>query len=194
MKTFTQFLTKSAEPTVTLYHGGRGLEQRYTDTVAHTKGNWEYGPGLYLTTHYRTAYKYAKGGGRVYKVTVAQGQTAEDTPLDMATMKQFVDRNVIGRKKKEVLSSLESLSLAGSVRTVCAEVFINTILNHEAMVNSKSGVLKDFLAQHGADYRVVTRYGGDNETVLVVFNSKKIQDVKVVSPDTKEFEMPFKFK
>ena len=194
MKTFSQFLIESTGPTVALYHGGRGLESRYTDTVSHTKGNWEYGPGLYLTTHYETAYKYAKGGGKVYKVTVEQGQTAEDTGLDMATMKQFVDRYVVGKKKKEVLSALESLSLAGSVHTVCAEVFINTILNHEAMVNSKSGILKSFLAEQGADYRIVTRYGGHDETVMVVFNPRKIKGVSVVSPNTKEFELPFKFK
>lgn len=190
MKTFRTFITES---TISLYHGGRNLEQNYQETVAHKKGNWEYGPGLYLTTHYDTAYKYAKGGGKVFKVTVEEGQEADDVRLTREVIEQFAKRYVIGRKRQIVADAVNRNINRLKSDTISANTFINIIVNEGAIKNTDSGKFKDFLAQNGVDYIINTRYGGRDETVLVVVNPKKIKKVEVVSPNTKEFELPFKF-
>ena len=105
MKTFQTFLRESI-PTVTLYHGGRNLERNHLETIAHKKGNWEYGPGLYLTTHYDTAYKYAKGGGKVFKVTVEEGREADDVRLTREVIEKFAKQHVIGRKRQIVADAV----------------------------------------------------------------------------------------
>jgi len=190
VQTFQQFLAEQSLPTIALYHGGRDLKASFRDTIAHKKGNWEYGPGLYLTTHYNTARKYAKGGGKVYKVVVEKGQEADDTWIDEQDINKFVSDYILAAKRKKLLLDLgKHIGPKG----INADTFINLVLYYKAVTNSKSGKLKDFLSEHGVDYNIVTRYNGRDETVMVVINSKKIMNVSTVDPNTKDYELPFKF-
>jgi len=88
-------ITESAQPTMTLWHGGN-LKNGLTDTIVHKKGKWEYGPGLYLTTHYHTATRYAKGSRRLYKVTIEKGNNADDVYIDLPIVMEFVNSYVLG--------------------------------------------------------------------------------------------------
>ena len=55
-----EIIVKSSIPnTMSFYHGGN--LDRYDDNLIQRKGRFEYGAGLYLTTHYETAKKYARG-------------------------------------------------------------------------------------------------------------------------------------
>jgi hypothetical protein len=80
MLTFKEYLKEdsispSTEPnTMSLWHGG-DLEGAYQETISHKKGRSEWGPGLYLTTHYGTAQKYSKGSRKLYMITIKKGLT-----------------------------------------------------------------------------------------------------------------------
>ena len=57
--------------------------------------------------------------------------------------------------------------------------------------------MNSYLVEKGADYSIVKRYGGRDETVLVLFNREKIKSVKKIKSDlvlTTDYEKEFLFK
>lgn len=183
----------SGTRTITLWHGGRGLEADYLEVMAHKKGRWEHGPGLYLTTHYDTAVKYAKGGGKLYRVTVEEGRDISEVAVPIEDAIAFVERHVVGSKRKQVVADLrDNARRVGELR---AEVLVNLCLNWEAIPNSKTNLLRKFLIDHGVDYAKVSRYGGRAETVLVVINPRRIKRVEIVPASSiqDQFELPGEF-
>lgn len=178
---------------VTLWHGGRDLESSYDEVRSHKGGRWEHGPGLYLTTHYDTAAKYAKGGGKLYKVTVRPGTDISEVTIPFQDVLEFVKRNVKGRSQKEMIDDIKNSMSRRGIDQVPAEVVVNLCLNVGAIQNTKTAVLRQFLIDHGVDYAKVGRYGGRDEKVLVVINPKVIRKVEVVSAkDVKDgFQVPF---
>lgn len=185
-------LAESVE-TITLWHGGRNLESDYLEVRSHRGGRWEHGPGLYLTTHYDTAAKYARGGGKLYRVTVAKGTDISEVEVPIEDAIAFVNRYVVGSKRKQVVADLESNKRR--VGHLGAEVVVNLCLNHEAIPNTKTGALRQFLIDHGVDYAMVGRFGGRDETVLVVINPRKIKRVEHVRASTVKdgFQLPADF-
>ena len=165
---------------IVLWHGGRDLESGYPEVRSHGKGRWEHGPGLYLTTHYDTAAKYAKGGGKLYKVTVEEGTDIDDVTCPLEDAVQFVNRYVIGRKRKDMIDDLQRIMKRTNADQIRIEVLVNLCLNNEALPNSKTNVLRQFLIDHGVDYAWVKHYGGRDETVLVVINPRKIKKVEAI--------------
>lgn len=174
----SEIMTEAAN-TITLWHGGRNLESDYLDVQSHKKGRWEHGPGLYLTSHYETAVRYAKGGGKLYRVTVRQGRDISDVVISLDDAIEFVNRYVVGSKKKLMAADLRSN--VARVGHLNAEVLVNLCLNNEALPNSKTNALRQFLIDHGADYAFVSRYGGRDETVVVVINPRVISKVEIVT-------------
>jgi hypothetical protein len=61
-----------------------------------------------------------------------------------------------------------------------AEVMVNLCLNNEAIRNSDTGALRQWLIDQGADYARVANYGGNGETVVVVYNPRIIKSVEIV--------------
>jgi hypothetical protein len=181
--------------TLTLWHGGRDLESSYHEVRSHAKGRWEHGPGLYLTTHYDTAAKYAKGGGKLYKVTVRKGTDISEVEISFNDAMDFVNSNVKGSKRKQMETDLANNMSRRNAKSIPAEVMINLCLNCEAIPNTKTNVLRQFLIDQGVDYAWVNRYGGRNESVMVVINPKIITRVQVVpAKDVKDgFELPNTF-
>ena len=90
--------------TMTFYHGGN-LDD-YDEPVAYKKGRFDYGPGLcpgiYLTTHYGTAAKYAKGGRKLYLITVERGNDSESSYLKWDDVDRFLMAYCIKSKRNEV--------------------------------------------------------------------------------------------
>lgn len=181
--------------TLTLWHGGRDLEFNYKNNQSSKKGKWEHGPGLYLTTHYDTAYQYAKGGGKTYQVTVELGNNIYDVMLDISIVNDFVLKNIIKSKRKSVLQSLyDNMQRLNHTTTIRAEYVLNIIFNNNAISHTKTNLLAEFLINNGVDYGIATRFKGRDETVLIVYNKQKIQSIvtrpaKTVSLD--EWELPF---
>ena len=180
--------------TVTLFHGGKDLKQSFQSSeVNHSKGRWEYGPGLYLTTEYSIAAKYAKGNRKLYSVTVEKGTDISKVTLSLEEVKEFLSQYAVGAKRKEVLSYLQKTAdRMSTFPNVGAEYFLNVVINCDAVKSTNTGRLRSFLVDKGVDYCIESYEG---YPLLVVFNSSKIS--KVVEVDRsklKVFSMPFDWK
>jgi hypothetical protein len=182
-----------------LWHGGRDLEYNYREYPGSSKGNWEHGPGLYLTTHYLTARKYAKGNGKTYNVEIEIENkiNIEDINISLTSISEFVNNFVIGKKRKVFLDSVyENVERMNSKDKIKASHFLNLIINFDAINSSKTKDLNNFLVENKVDYSVVNNYGGRNETVIVIFNNDMIKKVefipsKNVSLDDYEIDISF---
>lgn len=181
--------------TITLWHGGRYLESQYKEVISSKKGRWEHGPGLYLTTHYDTAYQYSKGGGKTYMVEIELGNNIKDILLNIEVVNEFVSKYVIGSKKKELLNDLyENMHRMNSMPFINAEHVLNLIFNLDAITSTKTKELANFLVENGVDYGTVNRFKGRDESVLVVYNREKIKKVQAISAKDvilDQWELPF---
>jgi hypothetical protein len=167
---------------IILWHGGRDLEYSYRENHSFKKSRWEHGPGLYLTTHYERASKYAKGGGKTYKVEIEEGNDINNIKIDLLHVNEFINQYIIKSKKAELLDCIyDNVKRMNSGNQICADYFLNLIINMDAITTPKANHLQNFLVSHNVDYSVVNNFGGRNETVLVVFNQEKIKKVKHVS-------------
>lgn len=185
---------------IELWHGGRNLECSYKESLP-AKGLWEHGPGLYITTSYLRAAKYAKGGGKTYMVTVEDGNMAKDVQIPINNIFEFIAGVVVGKKKKVVSEYVHNnMKRMSNTESICAETFMNIIMNEEAIPKSKTGLLADFMVENKADFNLVTSSSsltGAKETILVVMNRDKIKKLKVVPAkevSLDSFDLPFEFK
>jgi GNAT superfamily N-acetyltransferase len=163
--------------TLTLWHGG----DLSRDTApSHRAGDrtW-YGPGLYLTTHYGTAAKYAKGGRRLYRVVILEGNDARKVILDKEATTAFITSYVKQSKRKEVLSRCQKYFEG---RGLDAEVFGNIIGNEDALSSTRMSLLRQFYVDNGVDYLVVDNAFGWGERMIVLYNMGKIISKDPVSP------------
>jgi hypothetical protein len=185
MKTFKQYVVESYTPTLTLWHGG-DLKNGIDDNFVSKKGRAEFSSGLYLTTHYGTAQRYSKGSRRLYRITIEKGNDADDVIIPTEEMLSFVKTYVIKAKLKEVYDAINRRS------NLDAGIFINIIVNHDAIKPTNTGKLRMFLVQQGVDYTIVDNAFGWHERMIVLFNMKKIIDKKVITPKDKieEFDLP----
>ena len=176
--------------TLTLWHGG-DLDTTQ-DYIAHRGGRWEYGPGLYLTTHYDTAKKYAKGSRKLYRVVVRKGIDLPDANIKMDAVKDFVNVCVIKSKRKDVLERLTKHAKGSSLN---GEIFVNVMVNEEAVKNTDTGKLREFLVRNGVDYAIVDNAFGWHERMVVVFNMDAVISKTIVKPseEIKEFDLPTNF-
>lgn len=190
-KVQSQYNVVVAGEVLTLWHGGN-LDFN-EENVSHKKGRWEFGPGLYLTTHYNTAKKYAKGSRKLYQVVVQKGVDIKDVDLPVDTVLAFVNTYVIKAKKRDILERIEKRTSNGMIS---ADTFLNIMINEEAIKNINTSQLRNFLVQNGIDYSIQDSAFGWHERMLVIFNMKKIVSKKVVKSTEKieEFDLPTDFK
>lgn len=166
--------------TMNFWHGGN-LEN-YNEVIAQKNGRYEYGAGLYLTTHYNTALKYSKGSRKLYLVTVENGVDIEKSFLDVEKVKEFIDTYVIGRMKKMVWERLQKYIDGNNVK---AYVFNNIILNEKAIKSTNTRYLRSFFVENGIDYNIVNNAFGWGEIMMVLYNMKKIVNVIQIKPKDK---------
>lgn len=159
-------LNESKE-TMTFWHGGN-LDR---DFDSHKSGQWEYGPGLYLTTQYDVVQKYARGSRKLYKITVEKGVNINDVYLPLDIILNFVNMYIIKSKKNDVLTSINNRQKDNKLNV---EIFLNIIINNNAIKNSQTSILKDFFVNNGIDYSLVYNAFGWGETMMILFNMKKI--------------------
>lgn len=199
MLSYKQYLTeKVIEPskvkgTLTLWHGGK--LDFIEDQMKFKKGRTEYGPGLYLTTHYQTALKYSKGSRKLYQVIIEKGKDAANTKLPLSEVKEFINQYVIKKKVKEITEAVEKYYKRA--KKVTAESVINIMINYEALSTGKQDELRKFLLSQGVDYLTVNNpFGWGDQVMIVLFNPKKIVKKVVVEPkdEIKVFDLPKNFK
>jgi predicted N-acetyltransferase YhbS len=156
-----------------LYHGGN-LDE-YNDIIAQKNGRYEYGAGLYLTTHQDTARKYAKGSRKLYKIIVEKGMDIHDATIDAENVNSFIKKYVISSKRKEISERLSKWNVDGKIK---AYIFNNVILNEKGISPSNTKNLRIFLVDNGIDYEVVDNPFGWGETMIVLYNMAKIVNVE----------------
>lgn len=162
--------------TMFFWHGGDLTE--YNEIIAQKSGRYEYGAGLYLTTELRVATKYAKGSRKLYLVEVENGIEISNAVIPVEKVHAFIDSYVIGSKRKEIKNRLEKYTNDGQVK---ANVLNNIILNEKAIQSTKTYHLREFYVQNGIDYEIVHNAYGWGETMMVLYNMKKIVSKKIVS-------------
>lgn len=182
--------TVCANNTLTLWHGGNlELEK---DAIMHKGGRWEHGPGLYLTTHYGTAQKYAKGSRKLYRVVIKRGVNLSDATIPLASAMDFVDTYVIRAKKKDVVSRIEKHAKASDID---ADTVLNILINADAVKSTNTDKLREFLVHNGIDYSIVDNAFGWHERMVVLFNMKNLLSKTRVLPKDKIeiFDLPTEF-
>lgn len=166
--------------TKNFWHGGN-LDD-YNDIIAQKNGRYEFGPGLYITTHYDTAKKYSKGSRKMYLVTVQNGVDIHDAFLPEAAVKNFINSYVIGSKRKEIWERLQKFKVGDTFK---AYVFNNIILNEKAIKSTNTSQLRQFYVDNGIDYELVSNAFGWGETMMVLYNMKKVVQTIVMKPTDK---------
>lgn len=165
--------------TMNFWHGGNLND--YNDIIAQKNGRYEYGPGLYITTSYDVASKYSKGSRKLYLITVEKGKDIQDSFLSLGSVKSFIDKYVIGNKKKEIMMRLEKY-VDGDM--IPADVFNNIILNSKGIKSSNTRHLREFYIENGIDYEIVFNPFGWGEDMMVLYNMNKIVNtIQVKSGD-----------
>lgn len=158
------------------YHGAQRWEGP-PQIVAHRKGHAEHGPGIYLTTSWTTASKYAKGGGSVYRIEVSPSvRWLEKTDLPVEETLHWVKSLPRLRGKSDILASLERLS--ARVGKLPASLLVNAFVNNDAASGANGPALAEYLVNHGVDASHVLQ--GDEDWV-VIFNPKVIEKVTRLS-------------
>jgi len=165
--------------TTTYWHGGN-LDNYEEDSISQKSGRYEYGPGLYLITKYEEAVKYAKGNRKLYMVTVENGTDLEETGLDANNVKEFIKRFVTPAKRNEIWQRVSSrLNEDG---TIPGYIFNNVLINENAIKPGNTKFLRQFYIDNGIDYNLVNNPFGWGETMMVLFNMKKIRNITKVGP------------
>ena len=149
---------------------------------------------MYLITKYDVAQKYAKGGRKLYQITIAKGKSSDEVAIPLANIQQFVNQYVLTAKRKDVLGRMQQYARDGS--NVNSQIFINILINEDAIKSANMPQLREFLIQHGVDYQIVRHpFGWGDSTMVVLFKMDKIVQAKVVTPQEKitQFDLPSDF-
>jgi hypothetical protein len=168
--------------TLQFFHGGN--LDRVEHEMSYKKDRTEYGAGLYMITHYDTAAKYAKGSRKLYVVTINEGNDINDAFLPVDAVKWFINAYVSKPKRNDVFQRLEKHTNEMGVK---AYIFDN-ILNSDKLIQvSKLDELRKFYVHNKIDYNIIKNpFGwGSNETMVVLYNTYKIVDVKRLDPKEK---------
>jgi hypothetical protein len=159
------------------WHGGN-LDD-YDDIIAQKNGRYEFGPGLYITTHYDTARKYSKGSRKMYLITVEKGNDLEYADLDVDKVIEFINKYIIVAKRKYAIDQINKFAKDGKVK---GYLLNNIIVNEKAIKPSNTKYLRQFYIDNGIDYLIVKNAFGWGEKMMVLFNMKKIVNKIVIKP------------
>lgn len=187
IKSFRSFITEavispSKEPnTLSAWHGGN-LDHGPSDDLTQKKGRFEFAPGLYLTTSYQVVQKYKKGSRKLYLVTIEKGTDIDDVRIPIEDVMRFTNQFVIKAKRRDVMDAVERRKQSGEMD---AGIFLNILINNEAIKPTNTNILKNFLVLQGADYSIVDNAFGWGERMVIVFNNKIIKKIQVINPKDK---------
>lgn len=164
---------------VFLHGGNLDVIQSMDDFNKWTKGRIEYGPGMYLTTHYGTAIKYAKGSRKLYKIEVEKGTDITLVSIDFDIVLGFISTILSKPKQKEFIKHAQRFIKNGKLN---ASIFVNIFINSELISSKNGSAIRKFLVDNGVDYEVIQNAFGWDETMLVLYNMGKIKNIQRVSP------------
>lgn len=172
--------------TFALWHGAHRWDGK-PDIRAPRAGHAEHGAGIYCTTEYTTAQKYASGGGRTRLMQIDTSiRLLEDLRAPVDIMIAAVKDIPRLRAKQAILDDLRwSAEQRGS-----DVLGLNTVINLASHYNALSGNaavgLTEFVASQGADASLYERGGED---WLVIFNPTVIRSSVAVAPNNIDLTM-----
>ena len=178
IKSRTQFLTEKIiiEPNIpntkNYWHGGN--LDNYDEIISQKNGRYEFGAGLYITTHYDTARKYSKGSRKLYLITVENGNSIDKSYIPVEKAMDFINTFIIKSMKKEIIARLEKYITVDGFR---GSIFNNIILNMKAIKSSNTRYLRQFYVDNGIDYDIIDNAFGWGEEIMVLYNMKKIVNI-----------------
>jgi len=112
-------------------------------------GHAEHGPGIYFTTSLETANRYAKGGGKVGRFTLAQPRAwADEIRLDRGDLRHIFSKIPRMKGRDKVLGWAEESLSEGRLT---GQVLINLFVNGNVAHGLPGVVLAAGLVELGAD-------------------------------------------
>lgn len=160
-----------------MWHGSRRWDGS-PEIRAPRSGRYEAGPGIYFTTNYQTAHKYAKGGGSTMLAEIDDNlRLASDVIISLEAALDFVKSAPRMSHKKEIMADLRNNAARKDNNGVYATVLINLTVNYEAGSGNAGLALARFLREQGVDASL-ERNGG--EDWLVVIDPKIIRSIKPI--------------
>ena len=141
----------------------------------------EHGPGIYLTTEYATARKYAKGGGVTLRFSLDPDLGwLEDAPLlPVAQVVAWVAAQPKLPARAAVLAGVAKVSGRLGGDFLPADSLVAIMVNHDAMPGAVGPSLAAFLVGLGIDASHVQ--ANAREDWVIVFNPRKILKVERLS-------------
>lgn len=176
--------------TFSLWHGA----QRWEGTPglrAPRVGHAEHGAGLYCTTEYMTARKYAAGAGSTRLMTLDSSlRLLEDIKILPETLTAAVREIPRLRSKQAILDDIDWCAQRSKSPTIGLNTIINLASHHRALSGAAAVAMSEFVASQGADASLYER--GD-EDWLVIFNPAIVlssQPVRASDVDVAMFSLP----
>lgn len=179
---------------IEVYHGGRRF---YGDIELQPRpsSKLQSGPGFYTTTNLLTAQKYAKGGGIVYRITLSpETRFGSDQKIPLIDALAWVDSRYGMRKKKEIVSDLESCSVRYQSKFGVGFVdqfsLMNLCVNYEVLSGEHGPSLARWMVEHGVDAEIQSAMK-NNEQWVLIFNPAVVINKEALSmSDRHEYELP----
>ena len=181
---------------MSFWHGGNLDNLDDINDIAHKGGRYEFGPGIYMTTSWHVAQKYAKGSRKLYLLTVKKGIDLKNTDLDLSVVTEFINTTVIKNKRSIVIETINNIiERMNKGNVIKGDTFLNILMNNDAIKNTDTIKLKQFFRKNKIDYSIVDNAFGWGEKMLILFNNDLLVDItRVNSKDKIEvFELPTKF-
>ena len=169
-----------------LYHGSDVLFEQFSLDYLGKNGTSE-GYGVYLTDNVKTAYKYTLDTGYIYDVEV-------ELDLPISHERKQLSRPFLKKVLKDLDEMDEFLSNYGDVDYEGFSKVMNRALDSLMQYNDNDlDIVHDIANTHGSFEEVAeilykygrythSLYQEDNETIIVVFNPKRITIKSVKKP------------
>lgn len=165
---------------IRLWHGGKRWENPPQIRLA-AKGRAECGSGIYLTTHYMTASKYAKGGGAVFMVELdANTSWLGDTRWPLEKLKHFTTTLPRLRNRAAILADLDRSGRRHPGEPIPVSYLVNLFVNHDVSHGESGRALTNWLAEEGVGASIEPQSG--DEEWIVVFDPRSILRVRRLLP------------
>ncbi len=170
---------------IVLWHGARAWEGPPSIREAR-KGRTEAGPGLYLTTSYETATKYAKGGGKILRFELEPAlHWLEGTAVPMADAVELLGRLRMNAGVRKMIAERlrESAErIAGRIPqgAVMAAWVVNNLVNSDALSGANGPAVARWLVAH--DIHASLHHAKSDEDWVILFDPSKVLRVEPQAP------------
>ena len=164
--------------TIELWHGGRRWLERPTVQPPRKK-RYECGPGIYLSTSYERARKYAPGNGTTTRVTLDSNiNWLEHKKLPLQAMLDYVRKTSGFRKRDLVACELQALADQRGTDELPLSFLVNLCVCHDVLCGQQGLNLANWLVEQGVDASL-HRLNRDEQWV-VVFNPHIIKSYQAI--------------